>query len=110
MLVIVTRVCYGHVNPRSAFLDHSWALFQVREKEVEKKKGVKKLKTKITIFFFHGLKMIFSGESKNRRKFFRLFAGGAPYSFWFYLWRFQLFLYFPDFLFLEALEKVLDVP
>ena len=28
MLVIVTMVCFGHLNPRSAFLDHSWALFR----------------------------------------------------------------------------------
>jgi hypothetical protein len=61
MLVIVTRVCYGHVNPRSAFLDHSSALFHVRKKEVEKKLR------KITIFFF---KIFFEkhSEVKSEKK------------------------------------------
>ena len=56
MLVIVTRVCYGHVNPRSAFLDHSWALFHVRKKEVEKRK-LRKIMIVFKIFF-HGPKVI----------------------------------------------------
>ena len=74
----------------------------------KKKKGVKKLKTEIMIFF-HGLKMIFSGESKNRKKF-DFSQGAPPLVFGSTSGDFSFFCTFLIFFFLEALEKVLDVP
>ena len=35
---MVSGALCGEINPRSAFLDHSWALFQVREKIKNSKK------------------------------------------------------------------------
>ena len=85
MCSIVTRVCYGHVNPRTAFLDRSWALFQVRKKEVEKQvekndDSFFKIVFQVSFSWSKSDFMIFSGESKNRKRILDSLYGGTPYS------------------------------
>jgi hypothetical protein len=78
---LVSGALCGEGNPRSVFLDHSWAVFRVRKNE-KQWEVEKKLKSEIVIFFSWSKKwkMIFSGEFENRRKKSVVLYGGTPYN------------------------------